>query len=119
MPTDLFADLRMAIQLNGANSLAWIALALVLRESNRFQDTLETIESMVAGQIMPEQALLLRADIYEATGDHEGAVNQYVELLQTPYARAAAEKLYGILLEIGRQSDAATIFKKYLNKSCH
>jgi len=46
-------------------------------------------------------------------------VNQYVELLQTPYARAAAEKLYGILMEIGRQSDAAVIFKKYLNKSCH
>jgi len=111
--------LRKAIQLNGTNSLAWIALALVLRESNRFQDALVILESMVAEQIMPEQALLLRADICETTGDHEGAVNQYVELLQTPYARAAAEKLYGILMEIGRQSDAAVIFKKYLNKSCH
>ena len=111
--------LRRAVQLNGANSLAWITLALVLRENNRFQDALATIESMAAEQIMPEQALLLRADIYEATGDHDGAVNLYVELLQTPYARAAAEKLYGILLEIGRHSDAATIFKKYLNKSCH
>jgi tetratricopeptide (TPR) repeat protein len=111
--------LRMAVQLNGANSLAWIALALLLRENNRFQDALVILESMVAEQIMPEQALLLRADICEATGDHEGAVNQYVELLQTPYARAAAENLYGILMETGRQSDAAVIFKKYLNKSCH
>ena len=111
--------LRTAIQLNGTNSLAWIALALVLRENNRFQDALATVETMVAEHIMPEQALLLRADIFEVTGDHEGAVNQYVELLQTPYARAAAEKLYGILMEIGRQSDAAVIFKKYLNKSCH
>jgi Tfp pilus assembly protein PilF len=74
---------------------------------------------MVAEHIMTEQALLLRAQIFEATGEHESAVNQYVELLQTPYARAAAEKLYGILLEIGRPSDAAVIFKKYLNKSCH
>jgi tetratricopeptide (TPR) repeat protein len=111
--------LRMAVQLNGTNALAWITLALVLRESNRYQDALETIETMVSEQIMPEQALLLRADICEATGDHEGAVNQYVELLQTPYARAAAEKLYGLLLETGRQDDAAVILKKYLKKSCH
>jgi tetratricopeptide (TPR) repeat protein len=111
--------LRKAVQLNSANSLAWITLALVLRESNRFQDALTAIETMVAEQIMPEQALLLRADIFEATGNHEGAVNQYVELLQTPYARAAAERLYAILLEIGRQNDAAVIFKKYLTKSCH
>lgn len=111
--------LRMAVQLNGDNSLAWITLALALAERSRFQDALAIIESMVASRIMPEQALLLRADIYVATGDHEAAVNQYVELLQTPYARAAAEKLYEILMEIGRQSDAAVILKKYLKKSCH
>ena len=111
--------LRTAVQLNGTNSLAWLTLALVLRESNRFEDALATIETMVEAQIIPEQALLLRADIFEASGDHEGAVNLYVELLQTPYARAAAERLYGILQEHGRQSDAAVIFKKYLKKSCH
>ena len=71
---------------------------------------------MVAERIMPEQALLLRADILEVSGNHEGAVNQYVELLQTPYARPAAEKLYGVLMESGRQNDAAVIFKKYLHK---
>jgi tetratricopeptide (TPR) repeat protein len=111
--------LRKAIQLNSINPLAWITLALVLRENHRFQDALTAIETMVAERIMPEQALLLRADIFEATGDHEGAVNQYIELLQTPYAHAAAEKLYEILIEIGRQGDASVILKKYLNKSCH
>lgn len=110
---------RTAIQLNGANSLAWLALALVLSESHRFQDALETVEAMVAGHILVDQALLLRAELFEATGDHEGAVNQYVDLLQTPYARSAAEKLYGLLLECGRQNDAAVILKKYLNKTCH
>lgn len=111
--------LRKAVQLNSNNSLAWFTLALVLRESNSFQDALDTVETMVAENIMSEQALMLRADIFEAIGDHEGAVNQYVELLQTPYARAAAERLHGVLLEIGRQSDAAVIFKKYMNKCCH
>jgi len=111
--------LRKALELNSTNSLAWLTLTLVLRENLRFQDALAATETMVAEQIMPEQALLLRADIFEATGDHEGAVNLYVELLQTPFARAAAEKLYGILLEMGRHGDAAVILKKYLNKSCH
>jgi tetratricopeptide (TPR) repeat protein len=111
--------LRKAVQLNGTNSLAWFNLALVLRESNSFQDALDTIETMVAENILPEQALLLRADIFEVTGDHEKAVDQYAELLRTPYARAAAERLYVILMETGRQGDAAVIFKKYLNKSCH
>lgn len=111
--------LRTAVQLNGTNSLAWITLALVLRENNCFQDALTTIDTMIAEHIMPEQAMLLRADIFETTGNHEDAVNQYVELLPTPYARAAAEKLHGVLLETGRHSDAAVIFKKYLHKSCH
>lgn len=112
-------SLRQAVQLNKANSLAWLTLAHLLWEINRAQDALTTVEAMFAEQILPEQALLLRAEILDSTGDHEGAVNQYVELLPTRYSRAAAEKLYGILLELGRHSDAAIIFKKYLNKSCH
>ncbi|MDD2581417.1 MAG: tetratricopeptide repeat protein [Desulfuromonadaceae bacterium] len=111
--------LRKAIELNGTNPLAWLTLVLILQENLRFHDALSAIETMVAEQIMPEQTLLLRADIYEAMGNHDGAVDLYIELLQTPFARAAAEKLYGILLETGRQGDAAVIFKKYLNKSCH
>lgn len=112
-------NLRLAVQLNSANSLAWLNLALMLLESSRFEDALAIIETMVSERIMPEQALLMRAEIFEVTGDHENAVNLYVELLQTPYARAAAEKLYGLLMEIGRPNDAAVIFKKYMNKSCH
>lgn len=112
-------QLRAAIELDDTNSLAWLTLALVLLEGGRFKDAGATVELMVSKQIMPGQALLLRAEISEATGDHEGAVNQYVELLQTPFARAAAEKLYEVLLETGRHADAAVIFKKYLNKSCH
>ncbi len=110
---------RSAIQLNASNSLAWLSLVLILTENNRFVDALNVIESMVSENIMPEQALLLRGDIFEATGDYEAAMNQYVELLQTSYARVAGEKLYGVLLERGRESDAAVIFKKYLKKSCH
>lgn len=109
---------RSAIQLNASNSLAWLSLVLILTENSRFADALNAIESMISANIIPEQALLLRGDIFEATGEYEAAMNQYVGLLQTSYARAAAEKLYGVLLEMGRESDAAVIFKKYLKKSC-
>jgi tetratricopeptide (TPR) repeat protein len=111
--------LRRAIQLNGANSLAWFTLAHLLRECNNFHDALTTVDLMITGNMLPEQAMMLRGEIFEVTGNHESAINQYAGLLQTPYARAAAEKLYGILIEIGRHNDAAVIFKKYLNKSCH
>ncbi|MDD2852953.1 MAG: hypothetical protein PHY09_13770 [Desulfuromonadaceae bacterium] len=111
--------LRQAVQHNANHSLAWINLALVLREGNRFQETLSVIETMITNGIMPEEALLLRADILVATGEHDAAVNQYVELLQTPWASAAAEKLCVILMEMGREGDAAVIFKKYMKKSCH
>lgn len=111
--------LRKALELNDANPLVWLTLALVLRESGRFQESMALTEEMVARNIVPEQALLLRAEILEVSGEHERAVDQYVELLQTPYARSAAERLHGVLLEIGRHNDAAVIFKKYLHKSCH
>lgn len=111
--------LRKAVQLNGLNSVAWLNLALVLIEGRNFQDALAVVEEMIAGQILSEQALMFRAEIYEATGEHLKAVDQYVELLGTGYLRAAAEKLYGLLMELGRDADAAVIFKKYLNKSCH
>jgi tetratricopeptide (TPR) repeat protein len=111
--------LRAAVQLNGGHSLARLTLAMVLRENGRLDDAVAIAEAMIAEQAMAEPALLLRADICEAAGDHEGAVNRYVELLHTPYARVAAEKLYVVLLEIGRASDAEAIFKKYLKKSCH
>jgi tetratricopeptide (TPR) repeat protein len=111
--------LRSAVEANSAHSLAWINLALIISGTGRYQEALHIIEKMVAQDIMPEQALLLRADILEVTGDHDGAVALYIELLQTPFARTAAEKLYGILLELGREADAAVLFKKYLKKSCH
>jgi tetratricopeptide (TPR) repeat protein len=112
-------NLRFAVQLNRTNSLAWLNLALMLLENGRFQDALTVVDTMVNERIMSEQALLIRAEIYEINGDHEKAINLYVELLQTPYSHAAAEKLYVILMEVGRPNDAAVIFKKYMKKSCH
>lgn len=117
---DLEAErhLRKAIQHNRLNSLAWLNLALLLLDSRRFEECLQALDTMIAEGMMPEQAMLMRAEILEASGDLDGAVNQYSSLLTTPYARSAAERLHGVLVQADRHSDAAFIFKKYLGKCC-
>ena len=112
-------SLRTATQINRLNALAWLNLALLLHGSNRVQETLHVLNTMVSEGLLPEQAMLIRAEVYEALGDIEGAINQYIELLSTPCMRSAAEKLHGLLIENGRESDAAVIYKKYLGKCCH
>lgn len=111
--------LRQALEVNETNELAWLSLALFFSETHNYQAALDVISQMVEKQILPEQALLIGAEIFEAVGELETAINQYIQLLQTAYARVAAEKLYGVLMAVGRHTDAAAIFKKYLNKSCH
>lgn len=115
---DAERHLRMAVQVNAAYSVALFSLAHLLQEYGRFHDALAVVDVMSEKAILPEQATLLRSDILYASGEHEGAIVQCAGLLQTPYARAAAEKLYVMLSEVGRQSDADAVFKKYLSKSC-
>jgi len=118
---DLEAEqyLRKALQHNRSNTLIWLNLAMLMIDSGRIAECMQVLDTMIAEELMPEQAMLMRAEILEASGDLDGAINQYTPLLTTAYARSAAEKLYGALLAVGRQNDAAVIFKKYLGKCCH
>lgn len=118
---DLEAELslRKALQLNRLNTLAWYNLALLLIDSGRLEESLQVLDTMIAEELMPEQSMLMRAELLEATGDLEGAISQYTQLLTTPYARSAAEKMHAVLLLADRHSDAAVIFKKYMGKCCH
>ncbi len=118
---DLEAEqsLTKALQLNRSNTQIWYNLALLLIDSGRLDESLQILETMINEGLMPEQAMLMRAEILEATGDLDGAISQYTPLLTTPYARSAAEKLHVVLLHAGRQSDAELVFKNYLGKCCH
>ena len=118
---DLDAEkyLNKALQYNRSNTLIWYNLALLLIDSGRLEECMKVLDTMIAEELMPEQAMLMRAEVLEATGDLEGAINQFAPLLSTPHARAAAEKMHGVLLLVGRHSDAEFIFKKYLGKCCH
>lgn len=108
-----------AIRENVQNPLPHLALALLFLEENRLEDAARQVDAMIDGDIFTGQALMMRGEIYELSGDLEGAIRQYGSLLETPIARSAAERLYGILNACNRQPEAAHVFKKYLGKCQH
>jgi hypothetical protein len=74
---------------------------------------------MIVADIFTGQALMMRGKVFQLAGDTESAIQLYGRLLDTPLARAAAEKLHEVLLECNRQPEAAHIFKRYLSKCQH
>jgi predicted negative regulator of RcsB-dependent stress response len=94
-------------------------LALLYIDSNRLEDAARQIDTMIAANIFTGQALMMRGEVFELSGDLDGAIRQYGSLLETPLARSAAEKLHEILIACNRQPEAAHIFKKYLGKCQH
>ena len=77
------------------------------------------LDTMISDDMMSGQAMLMRGEILEATGNHDEAVEQYSRLLTTPLGRAAAERLHALLICAGRDSDAAMVFKQFLGKCGH
>jgi hypothetical protein len=73
---------------------------------------------MIENDIFTGQALMMRGEVCQTGGNIEAAINQYSTLLGTSLGHAAAEKLYGLLLDSGRKADAAHIYKTYLGNKC-
>ncbi|MBL0226426.1 MAG: tetratricopeptide repeat protein [Geobacteraceae bacterium] len=111
--------LRAAISENSRNPLPYLGLALLLVEENRLEEAARHLDSMISGDIFAGQALMMRGEVFYLAGDTEAAIQLYGKLLDTPLARAAAEKLHELLLETGRQQEAAHIYKRYLGKCQH
>lgn len=110
--------LRDSIRVNAGNPLPHLGLALLLIDEGRLDEAHQQLTGMIEKDIFTGQALLMLGEVYQLGGNHEAAINQYAALIDTPLGRAAAEKLYEILLECGRDADAAHIHKKYLAKNC-
>lgn len=108
-----------SVRENVHNSLAQLGLALLFMEENRLEDAARQIDTMVAADMFTGQALMMRGEVFELSGDLDGAIRQYGSLLETPLARSAAEKLHGILITCNRQTEADHIFKQYLGKCKH
>lgn len=109
--------LKEAIIENSTNPLPHLSLSLLLLELERLPEAAIQLDSMIDSGILTEQATLLRGNTYSRTGDTEAAIKCYASLLSTSFSRPAAENLHQLLLECGREADAASVFKNYL-KGC-
>jgi len=111
--------LRESIRENAHNPLPHLGLALLLIDDRRIEEAAGQLDSMINAEIFTGQAMLMRGEIYQHVGDADAAIQLYGRLLDTPLARAAAEKLHELLLECDRKPEAAHIFKRYLGKCQH
>lgn len=117
--SDAERSMKDSIAANPSNPMPHLGLALLYLEGHRLQEALQQIDSMIAADIFTGQALMMRAEVFEAAGELQAAIDQYAALLQTPLAKAAAERLYAVLNHCGRQEEAAHVFKQYLKKCSH
>jgi len=113
------ACLRDAIKDNVQNPLPHLGLALLLIDDHRLEEAARQLDAMIAADIFTGQALMMRGEVFQLAGDTEAAIRLYGKLLDTPLARAAAEKLHELLLECKRLPEAAHIYKRYLGKCQH
>ncbi len=113
------ACLRLSISANNRNPLAHLGLALLLLEDNRLDEAARQLDRMIAEEHLTGQALMMRGEVYQLSGETDAAIKLYGSLLDTPLARSAAEKLHDLLLDCNRQPEAAHIYKRYLGKCQH
>lgn len=106
------ALLRRCLQLNEGNPLGNLGLVQFLAESNRFDEAIALLESMVERDILPEQAELFLGDLRQARGEHDAAIEHYSRLLGGALKKEAAQRLVPMLEASGRHADAAYVAKQ-------
>jgi tetratricopeptide (TPR) repeat protein len=108
-----------AIGLNPVNPLCNIGLVQLYAEIGRVPEALRTLERMISSDVIPEQAMLMRGDLYTLLQDESNAVESYSRLLASPkFAREAAERLVPLLERQGRAEEAAYLAKKFAKGCC-
>ena len=111
--------LRKAIELNGLNPLCHIGIVQLLVETNRAVESLTFLEQMINADLLPDQARLLRGDVYLLLEDETRAVESFSQVLSSSkHAKEAAEKLIPLLEKQGRPEEAAYIAKKFMKGCC-
>jgi predicted negative regulator of RcsB-dependent stress response len=112
-------QLRRAIELNGLNPLCHLGIVQLLVEIDRVAEALPFLEQMINADILPDQARLLRGDVYLLLEDDTRAVESYSQVLSSPkHAKEAAEKLIPLLEKQGRPEEAAYLAKKFMKGCC-
>jgi tetratricopeptide (TPR) repeat protein len=111
--------MRESIGENSKNPLPHLGLALLLIDDHRLDEAAGQLDTMITQEVFTGQALIMRGEVFQLSGNAEAAIQLYSKLLDTSLARAAGEKLHGLLLECNRKPEAEYIFKRYLSKCQH
>ena len=110
--------LRQAMRANDRNPLCYLALVDLSIGTGRPEEALSILDTMIALELLPAQALMVRGDILEHLGQDEKALENYVLLLDSPYKKDAAMKIIPILERLGRGDEARQLFSRYVKGCC-
>lgn len=111
--------LRRAHTLNKMNPLCCLGLVQLLVETDRGNEAIPLLDRMIAGDILPDQARVLKGDALLMLNREIEAMGQYGEALAFPsVAGSAAERLIPVLEGQGRKEEAAYLFKRFMKGCC-
>jgi tetratricopeptide (TPR) repeat protein len=111
--------LRRAHTLNEMNPLCCLGLVQLLAEVDRGNEAIPLLDRMIAVDILPDQARVLKGDVLLMLNRELEAMDQYGGALAFPsVAGSAAERLIPMLEGQGRTEEAAYLFKRFMNGCC-
>ncbi|HEU0265919.1 MAG TPA: tetratricopeptide repeat protein [Geobacterales bacterium] len=105
--------LREALGENPDNPLVWLALVQFLLQQGADSEGEALLRSMIDKGIFVDQGRMMLADLCLERGDRQEAMRLYSALMNGAEAKSAAERLIPLLLEEGRQGEAAVLVRKY------
>lgn len=117
-PRECEALLRQAFRANDRNPLCCLALVDLYVGTERAEEALALLDAMIAEELLPAQALMIKGDIQEHLGLDGQALDSYAVLLESPYKKDAATKIIPILEKLGRGDEARQIFTQYVKGCC-
>ncbi len=111
--------LKRALAINSTNPVCCLSLAQLYTESERFDDAISLLNQMTERQILPEQSLIMLADVHAIKGDAGIAIDILSRTIEIPVLKkASAERLVRLLTSEGRADEASFITKNYLKGCC-
>lgn len=117
-PRECESLLRQAFLANDRNPLCYLAMVDLYVSTNRPEEALALLDTMIAEELLPAQALMIKGDIQENLGLDGQALDSYAILLESPYKKDAATKIIPILEKLGRSGEARQIFTRYVKGCC-
>ena len=111
--------LKRALEINSANPLCYLGLAQLYVDSKRYDEAVAILGIMLNNEALRDQALVMLGAVHTLQGNFDRAIEVFSATLNSPPLRKiSAERLVRILGTLGREEEAAYLFKTYLKGCC-